>query len=280
MRKSKAKVQPVKQALAGTRMNAFGMDPWELVIIGLDTKHGPGEHPLYDDRIKNELRESLVRNVMVYGVIEPVIIRKDGDVPEVVDGRQRVRAAREATRRLEREGAEGVLVPTMVKRGEDSKMVGISISLNELRQENSPLQKARSASRFLDLGQGEQDLSDAFGVSTTTISTWLKLVDLSTEVQALIESGEVSATVAVQRCHGKPRKEQLAALRKGGKTKLGRPSGPSRPTLRKVVTELDGLVENGGFHPEFLRAIRFVLGEVSPEEVGLAHLMPTPKKRQ
>ena len=67
-----------KQALEGQRLNAFGMDPDKLTIIGLDTDDGP-EHPLYDERVRLPLDESFVKNVKVYGVIEDVIVCKDAD---------------------------------------------------------------------------------------------------------------------------------------------------------------------------------------------------------
>jgi hypothetical protein len=46
-----------KQALDGTRINAFGMEPKDLVIVGFDTDDGP-EHPLWDERVK-QLRSSV-----------------------------------------------------------------------------------------------------------------------------------------------------------------------------------------------------------------------------
>jgi ParB family chromosome partitioning protein len=96
------------QAIAGRRLNAFAVDPDNLIIIGLDTDDGP-EHPLYDERVKLPLDESTVLNIMAIGVKEPVLVRKTDGNPEVVDGRRRTMHAREANRRL-RELGEKTLI--------------------------------------------------------------------------------------------------------------------------------------------------------------------------
>jgi ParB-like chromosome segregation protein Spo0J len=58
------------------------IDP-DLVVIC-------SEGPLADDESRKEIPEEMIRNVMFYGVIEPIVVRRNGEKLEVVDGRRRV----------------------------------------------------------------------------------------------------------------------------------------------------------------------------------------------
>lgn len=200
-----------KTALDAKRGNLFLVPPEDLTIIGLDTADGP-EHPLYDERVLLPLDEPLVRNIMCHGVIEPVIIRKNGDdVVEVIDGRQRVRAARAACKRLEAEGKEPVLVPVVRRVGRDAEHYGVMISANEIRRDDTPLAKARKAGRYLAMGRTEEDAAEQFGVDIVTIKGWLRLLDLAPEVQEAVDLNKLSALAAKQFA-GLPRAEQVAML--------------------------------------------------------------------
>lgn len=199
-----------KQAIEGRRINAFGVDPNTLTIIGLDTEDGP-EHALWDERIKLPISEPLVKNIMSQGVLEPVLVQKDGDRVVVIAGRQRVRCAREANKRLGSQGCETLEVPVMVKRGPEDQMLGVMVSENELRQDDVFTARARKLTSLLALGKSEADCAVLFGVSTQTISNWLSLCEVSAPVRAALDAGKLSATAALK--IGKlPKGEQGAAL--------------------------------------------------------------------
>ena len=186
---------PPKQAIEGTRLNAFGVVPENLTIVGLDTKDGK-EHPLYDERISLPLDEGLVRNIMVFGVLEPVLVRKNGSFVEVIDGRQRVRATREANRRLAKQGEMTHAVPCFVKRGDEQQIMGVMLS-TFIRQDDSALAKAQKCQRYLDMGRSETDAALVYGVATQTVKNWLALLELAPEVQRAIQSGQLTATAAL-----------------------------------------------------------------------------------
>ena len=201
-----------KQAIPGARRsNLFLVEPETLTIVGLDTDDGP-DHPLYDPRIKLPIDEGLVRNIMTYGVIEPVTVTKNGDRIELVDGRQRVRHARVANERLVAEGKEPMRVPVSPpRRASDHVLFGVMISANENRQEDSPLAKADKLERYLAMGRTEEEAAVAFGVTLQAIKTWQCLSDLSPPVRKAIERGDISASAGAQLAP-LPRDEQLPAL--------------------------------------------------------------------
>lgn len=175
-----------------SQANAYQFDPSELVLI-TDPKN-----PLYDPRINLPLDEGLVRNIMFQGVIEPVVIVKQNDKPVVVDGRQRVRCALEANKRLKEQGKEPVRVVAVVRRGTETDLFGVSISANENRQDDTPMGRAQKCARFLAMGRSEEEAAVTFGVSNTCIKQWMKMLETTPAVRKAVEAGKLSASAAAQ----------------------------------------------------------------------------------
>ena len=200
-----------KKYNAGGRTDAFLFDPENLVIVA-DKKH-----PLYDERVEWPVDEALVLNIMVNGVIEPIIFRVNGEknghsICEVVDGRQRVRAAIEANRRLAKQGLSVMRVTGMLKKGEVANLVGVMIAANELRRPDDQIVRARKMQRYIDGGRTEDEAAVQFGVSRATVKNMLSILDLTPEVQKEIEKGNLPATVGKE-LSKIPQEEQADALK-------------------------------------------------------------------
>lgn len=88
-----------KQALDGTRLNAFGMDPRKMELIGVDTDDGPG-HPLWEpgaEALRSQGRkavEHLIEHILTVGFTRYPLVRKTRRGVEVGVGRDLVFAAR------------------------------------------------------------------------------------------------------------------------------------------------------------------------------------------
>lgn len=278
-----------KQALAGKRLNAFAMDPSELTIIGLDTEEGD-DHPLWDERIELPLMEPMILNIMAIGVKQSVTVRKDGDRVLVVDGRQRVRHAREANRRLLERGEPTVLVPARVEKGSDDLLDQIAVSLNEQRQQDSLIAKARRSKRMLDRnGDDYGAVAIAFGVTTQTIRNWQKLLDTSPKVQKYVEEGRLSPSAATQLSalsrkdqeaeldkiteNGSKRATTARAARSARSKKNGKRSAPTKKALKKLVKRV-GSGEELNIDEGILTGIRIAVGDLVPTEgSALAHIL-------
>lgn len=196
-----------KTAVDASRTNAWNIEPERLVLIEDQT------HPLYDPRVHLPVDESLVLNIGLHGVIEPVIICKDGPDLVVVDGRQRVKAAREANVRLRAEGKLPMLVTCMVRKGDDASLFGVMVSTNELRTEDSPLWRAEKLQRYLAMGRTEAEAAIVFGVSRQTIRNWIELLNLDVSVKLAVDAGVIGATAAVQVFSGLKREDQREKLK-------------------------------------------------------------------
>jgi ParB family chromosome partitioning protein len=165
-------------------------DPEALVLVTDEKSH------LYDSRVLDPPDEDMVRNIQVYGPAEPVIVEKNTETGkyEVIDGRGRVKACREANKRIRKAGGEPWLMPFIVKRLDSGTAAGLMISLNEIRREDSPLNRARKAARMLEHGKTEADVALAFGTSESTIKNLVKLLDAPAAVRNAVESGKITAS--------------------------------------------------------------------------------------
>jgi ParB family chromosome partitioning protein len=243
------------------------MNPDNLKIVGLDIEEEGS--PLYDERALWDPSEAMVRNIMVYGIQQPVIVRIEAGEYYVVDGRQRVKAARVAAQRQEAAGEHMVKVPCITVIGEDARVSGIMVSTNELRKDDDMLGKARKAARLLDLTGDKDTVALAFGVSSKTIDNYLKLLQASPEVHAAVADGVLSASVAIDLA-GKSRSEQLSTLEKV--TAEPSPSatnkGKKKVVKREDVTEVK---EHAGAKKGWIRkALRTdAAKELNPEQRGI-----------
>lgn len=274
-----------KQAIENaTRINAFAVSPKDLILIGRDTKDGP-EHPLYDSRALGDPDPTLVRRIKLNGFRSVISVVKDGDRILVAAGRRRVIAAREAERQLQEEGSDLVLkAKCIVEKGSDPALFDLMVGENEHRVNYTPMQRAKLMLRAVQMGD-EQSTADLFRCSVQTVHNYLALLDLHPEVQAKIESGEISASAAAKLAD-LPKVEQPGALAEveaeGDKVTadtvaagVARAQGedthkaPGKRLIKRLVrsqvADPDG---PDALHPEFLRALQWVLGDLEIPELG------------
>lgn len=188
------------------------MNADDIVIVGLDTPDDD-THPLFDERAMLPVDENLVKNILFYGIQVPVIVRKESGVVYVVDGRQRVKAARLAAGRASQAGEYAVRVPVKAASGSDGRMTGIMVSTNEQRQDDDAITRAFKATRLLALVGDMEEVCLAFGRSKTTIKNWLSLSGAHPRVHEAVRNKTVSTQAAVE-ISKLPRDQQLDALAK------------------------------------------------------------------
>jgi len=283
------------QLLDGKRETLFRVDPETLTIIGIDTDDGP-DHQLWDERIKLPLDEHMVLNIMELGVREPIVVVVQGKgearVAAVVDGRQRVRHAREANKRLVKRGDPALQVPVIAEKGmSEREQTLLSASLNEIRQDDPVMTKAAKAARMKGKGSSFSEIALAFGVTEQTVGLWVNINSLTDTVKKAIADGRIKPTAAGALAGLKP-EEQKTALAElleeqaatGEKPTVDKAKGkakakasgmtvvvavPQRRVLRRVI-------DNGAevLSQDFLAGVRFAIGDLNPKSIkGLTALM-------
>lgn len=185
-----------KEAFKAKKLTAFWFYPEDLVLIT------DPEHPLYDKRVTKPVNDGLVASILMdgQGVIEPVIVTKHngGSDPIIVDGRQRTKAAIEANILITQNGGERIKIPAIYKRGTESALYGMTITTNEHRVDDDPIEKAEKVNAMLNFGKPKREIAVLFGVSTQTIDQWLNLLELDQDTRVAVSTGAVKPTNALK----------------------------------------------------------------------------------
>ncbi len=196
---------------AESKFTGVTMDPDKIIIVGHDTDEV--DHPLCDpERLNTPPDEGLIQSIMTHGVKVPVLIRKDGDRVLAVDGRQRIRCAREANKRLRKAGADYLVKLKAVPEDKSNAAPELTkILANEFRREDSAMTKARNAAKLAGYGHTKEAICGCFGISPQTLGNWSRLLACTPEIQTKIEQGEIKPSLGYE--IGKlPAKDQNAAL--------------------------------------------------------------------
>jgi ParB family chromosome partitioning protein len=269
----------------GKRFDAYYMAPEDIVIIGLDTKDG-SDHFLYDERIKLPLAGSFVDNVMKVGVIKAITCTKlviDGmERAVVVDGRQRVRAARKANELLVKQGEQAMRIKVIPQRGAEDMLMVVGVSTNSFVQEDTPVLKARKAQRLLDRGLSTAEVASSMGVTTQSVANWTKLLELDKTVLKAVDSEQIAASTAIQ-LHGLDKSAQADKLKelldssKNGKRPTAKKAAravaspaarvaPGKRLARKLVqSHVEGTTDF--VSEDFLHGVQWAIGDITDEDI-------------
>ena len=152
-----------------------------LVSVG---KIAPSRFQARTD-ISEESLEELTASIRSQGVIQPLIVRKAaaGNF-ELVAGERRLRASKKA-------GLSEV--PVVVKDLTDEEIIKMGLIENLQREDLNPLDEAKGIQRLQkEFNITQEDLGASLGKSRTAISNSLRLLQLTSSVQELLESGNLS----------------------------------------------------------------------------------------
>jgi ParB family chromosome partitioning protein len=133
-----------------------------------------------------EAMAELVHSIKEVGLLQPVVVRSNGDDSyELVMGERRWRAAQEA-------GLE--TIPAIVRQTDDSDMLRDALLENLHRSQLNPLEEAAAYSQLLeDFSCTHDELATRIGRSRPQISNTIRLLKLSPPVQRRVAAGVLSA---------------------------------------------------------------------------------------
>ncbi len=168
-------------ALLGEESNNVNKD--ELINIDIDLIVPNSEQPrtIFEDQSLEELAQSIRAN----GVVQPIVVRKKGSQYELVAGERRWRASQKAS--LQK-------IPAIVRNVSNDKMLEIALIENIQRQELNAIEEARAYRNLIDsVGLTQEMIAERVGKNRTTITTFLRLLKLPTDIQILVEQNKISA---------------------------------------------------------------------------------------
>jgi ParB family transcriptional regulator, chromosome partitioning protein len=137
---------------------------------------------LFDDEALSSLTESIAQ----VGLLQPIVVRETEEGYALVAGERRLRAAKRA-------GLSEI--PAIVRRMEDDAGSLVEALIENVQREDlTPLEEAAAYQQMIDdFGMTHADVAERVGRSRSAVSNSLRLLGLPAGVQALVESGALSA---------------------------------------------------------------------------------------
>ena len=155
---------------------------------------------------ESDLHE-LALSIASFGIIQPITLRKiDPDKYQIIAGERRLKAAILA-------GLEEV--PAYVRLANDEQMLEMALVENIQRTDLNPLEVAISFQRLLEECKIKQeDLSQKVGKDRSTISNYIRLLKLPTEIQVAVRDNLISMGHARALINVGDERSQLMILQK------------------------------------------------------------------
>lgn len=136
---------------------------------------------VFSDASLVELAASLKAN----GVIQPVLVRREGDRYELIAGERRWRAAKLA-------GME--TIPALVRDVDGLTQAQLALVENIQREDLNPMDRATGYRTLLtQLGLTQSELAGRLGEDRSSIANFLRLLELAPVVQQMVTDGVLSS---------------------------------------------------------------------------------------
>lgn len=132
----------------------------------------------------NESLEELKTSIQNFGVLQPILIRKQEDGYEIIAGERRLRAAKSAGLNK---------IPALIKELDNKKMGEVALIENLQREDLNAIEEARAYQRLMqEFSMTQEMVSETVGKSRPAVANTLRLLKLSPKVQDMILEGKLS----------------------------------------------------------------------------------------
>lgn len=128
---------------------------------------------------------SLVDSIREKGILQPLLVRKNGDKFEIIAGERRYRAAKIA----------GInMLPVIIKDIDDKEALEIALIENIMRENLSPIEEAEGYARLMsEFSHTQEALSQVIGKSRSQVANTLRLLNLPDSVKQMLRENKLSA---------------------------------------------------------------------------------------
>jgi ParB family chromosome partitioning protein len=139
--------------------------------------------------INDQSLTELSASIREYGLIQPLIVRKDGQGGyTLIAGERRWRAAQMV-------GLEEL--PVVVKEASSQEMLELALIENIQRADLNPIEEANAYQQLIDdFALTQEDVASKVGKSRPTIANTLRLLNLPVNIQAAVMAGKISGAHA------------------------------------------------------------------------------------
>jgi len=139
-------------------------------------------------RFDDAALEELARSIRESGVLQPLLVSREGERYRLIAGERRLRAARLA----------GLIsVPVMVRQADAKEAFLMALIENLQREDLGPLEQARAYQRLVEeYGWSQEEVARRVGKDRSTVANALRLLHCGPALAQALQEGRVSEGVA------------------------------------------------------------------------------------
>ena len=128
--------------------------------------------------------EELADSIRVNGLIQPIIVRRDGDVYKIIAGERRWRAAQQAGLKE---------IAAIVREVTNEQAAVLALVENLQRSDLNPIEEAKGYQRLIqDYGKSHEQIAEKVGKERSSITNSLRLLNLPDTVQDALISRKLN----------------------------------------------------------------------------------------
>ncbi len=136
------------------------------------------------DTFDSQSLEELTQSIKEKGILQPVLVRRQGETYELIAGERRYRAANLLNLKE---------IPVIVRNVDDRDSLELALIENIQRENLNVIEEARAYQYLVDkFSVTQEELSDVLGKARATVANILRLLKLPQEVQEEIKKGRIS----------------------------------------------------------------------------------------
>jgi ParB family chromosome partitioning protein len=126
-------------------------------------------------KFDEEKMQQLAESIKEHGIVQPVLVKREGEFYKLIAGERRWRAARIAGLKK---------IPVVVKDFSDSEIMEISLIENIQREDLNPIEEAEAYKKLIDeFGMTQEKIAERIGKSRSAVANILRLMGLDERVK-------------------------------------------------------------------------------------------------
>lgn len=175
---------PVRRALEPATSRHPRQGLYEIPVELVDANpHQPRHH------FNQESLDDLVQSIRQHGIIQPLVVTREGERYQLIAGERRLRASKQLGL---------ATVPAVVRDSQELEQLELAIVENVQRQDLNAVEEAYAYQQLADeFGLTQDQIAQKVGKSRTTVANAIRLLSLPTDMLSALREGKITAS------HGK-----------------------------------------------------------------------------
>lgn len=152
-----------------------------MVKVALITPNKEQPRKNFDEEQLQELADSIKQ----YGVLQPLLVKKEGSFYEIIAGERRWRAAKMA----------GIKeVPVVLREYSKQEAMEIALIENVQREDLNPIEEAQAYQRLIkEFGLTQEEIAVRVSKNRATITNTMRLLKLDEQIQKMLIQGVITS---------------------------------------------------------------------------------------